>query len=145
MKITVLRKMRYVQSFIYILQFQYEFQYLVPHGNDIYQDRLTVIPGLFKRVLWRLGFIKSPYTRKQIEEYETIVLSGAMSKIDQVNDPKYKKERRKKIKELKLSRAKERQKDCVWQARHFKKEIYYYCLIHKEVVKMKEGVAPKHN
>lgn len=144
MKIEVLRKMKYGKSFIYIMQFEYIFQYLVPHGSDIYQDRLEVLPGLLKRILWRLGIIKTPYTKAQIEEYETIVLSGAMERIDDITDPKRKKERRKKIKELQAKRAKERAKGCVWQTRVFKKNVYYYCLTHKEVVRMRDGIAPKH-
>ncbi|KKN30972.1 hypothetical protein LCGC14_0828660 [marine sediment metagenome] len=144
MKIEVLRKMRYGKSFIYILQFEYIFQYLFSHEGEVHQDRLEVFPGFFKRVLWRLGIIKNLFTKEQIGQYETAVMCGAMEKIDKLNDPKYKKERRKKTEQLQSARDKLRLKSCMWQTRVFKDKPYYYCLTHKEVVRMKDGVAPVH-
>lgn len=126
------------------MQFEYTFQYLFFHESDIHQDRIEVRPGFFKRVLWRLGIIKSPYTQEQISQYETAVICGAMEKLDEFNSPKYKKARRKKIAQLQAERAKTRLKDCLWQTREFRGIAYYYCLTHNEVVRMKDGVAPVH-
>ena len=142
--------MKYEKSYIYVMQFEYTFQYLFLFESDIHQDRIEVLPGFFKRVLWKLGFIKSPYVREQIEQYETAVICGAMEKLDEFNSPKFKKARRKEEAKLQSARAKTRLKSCVWQTRVVpdqikKKEIsYYYCLTHREVVRMKDGVAPVH-
>ncbi len=136
--------MKYGRYFIYVMQFEYEFQYLIPHGSDIHQDRITMLPRLDKRILWRLGLIKTPYNKEQLEEGETIVLSGAMKTLDTITDPKYKREKRKKIKELHADRVKVRKAGCLWQTREFKEGAYYMCLTHKELVKMEDGVAPIH-
>ena len=136
--------MKYGRYFIYVMQFEYEFQYLIPHGSDIHQDRITMLPRLDKRILWRLGLIKTPYNKEQVEEGETILLSGAMKTLDVVTDPKYKKEKRKKVRDLQEARSRKRKAGCLWQTREFKEGAYYMCLTHKEIVRMKDGVNPKH-
>ena len=78
MTVTVLRKTKYLNSWIYVLQFEYVFQYMFSFNTEIYQDRISFIPGLLARLLWRVGVIKTPFTDEQIEEGEKIVLSGAL-------------------------------------------------------------------
>ena len=86
MKLTVLRKMEYEGTNIYIMQFDYTFQYLYVWGNEIYQDRIESLPSWWKRVLWRFNIIKSQYTEDQISECEQIVLSGAMASINKLKE-----------------------------------------------------------
>lgn len=82
MKLTVMRKMGYEGTHIYIMQFDYTFQYLYAYGNEIYQDRIESLPALWKRVLWRLKIIKEVYTKDDLDTGEQIVLSGAMKSVD---------------------------------------------------------------
>lgn len=150
MKITVLRKTEYGGYSIYVMHFEYIFQYLIPIGNNIFQDHITLKPGLMKRILWRLGVSSSPYSQRQIEEAEGLILSGATKTIDEFNSPEYKAKRREKIRQMKNSRDEMRKikemKGCVWQAREGKDDkFYYHCLTHDIVVAMKEGEAPHHN
>ena len=95
MKLTVLRKMEYEGTNIYIMQFDYTFQYLYVWGNEIYQDRIESLPSWWKRVLWRFNIIKSKYTEDQISECEQIVLSGAMRSIDTIKEQSQKKKKKK--------------------------------------------------
>lgn len=82
MKLTVLRKMEYEGTYIYLMQFDYTFQYLYAWANEIYQDRIESTPIFYKRWLWRAGIIKSPYNKEQLDTGEEIILSGAMRSID---------------------------------------------------------------
>lgn len=82
MKLIVLRKMAYESTFIYIIQFQYAFQYLFVWNNEIYQQHVFLKPELWRRVLWRLGFIDTPYTKDMLDQGEQVVLSGAIKSID---------------------------------------------------------------
>ena len=140
MTVTVLRKTKYLNSWIYVLQFEYVFQYMFCFNTEIYQDRISFIPGLLARLLWRVGMIKTPFTDEQIEEGEKIVLSGALKTLDELNDPKKVWDREKEAKKIIKQR-----KSCVWQAREGKDDMFYMCLTHKQIVKMVDGEQPKHN
>lgn len=82
MKITVLRKMQYEDTFIYIMQFEYVFQYLFVWKNEIYQEHVFLTPRIWQRFLWKIGLIKTPFTEEMMEKAEEAVLSGAMKSID---------------------------------------------------------------
>ena len=82
MKIKVLRKTIYKDTFIYVLQFEYVFQYLFSYKGEIYQDHITLLPSRLKRYLWRVGAIKGVYSQKQTEDGEAAVLSGAIETYD---------------------------------------------------------------
>ena len=142
MKITVLRKMKYQNTFVYVMQFDYCFQYLFPYGPDIYQNHIFLLPPIWKRVLYRVGLIKDLYNREQLEEGEKIVLSGAMKTLDELNDPKARAERQQANKAAKVQK---KVNNCIWQAREGKDDMYYICLTHKQIVRMVEGEQPKHN
>lgn len=141
MRITCLRKMRYQNTFIWVMQFDYCFQYLFPYGANIYQNHIFLNPPFWKRILYRLGLIKDLYSKEQLEEGEKIVLSGAMKTLDELNDPKAKAERRKANK---VAKQQKKSNDCLWQAREGKDEPYYMCLTHKQAVRMEDGVSPNH-
>ena len=143
MKWTILRKMRYESTFIYIIQFGFQFQYLISWDGEITQDMITVKPHLWQRFLY-YAHIKPKYTRQQLEEAEEIMLCGAMTTIDYL-----KREGRsgKKRRAKQIEKVEKRTKDCTWQAREGGKdrEMFYVCITHGEAVKMIEGVRPKHN
>ena len=142
MKIVFLRKMRYLNTWIYIMQFEYVFMYLIPHGNEIYQDRITLVPNWFTRLAWRLGMIEVPFSKEQLEEGEKIALSGAMKTLDELNDPKKVWEKRKETENI--AKQVKKSNDCVWQATEGKDGMYYECLTHKEIVPMVDGEQPEH-
>lgn len=142
MQIQVLRKLRYQGITVYVMQFEYCFQYLIPYGADIYQNHIFIRPPIWVRILYRLGLIKNLYSQEQIEEGEKIILSGAIKTIDELNDPKARAERKA------INKAAKRQKEinaCLWQAREGKDGMYYVCLTHKQIVRMEDGVQPRHN
>ena len=134
--------MRYQNTFIWVMQFEYCFQYLFPYGSDIYQNHIFFLPVLWKRILYRLGLMKTIYSKEQLEVGEKIVLSGAMETLDKLNDPNVRAEHRKAKKQFK-KKMKE-QKDCVWQAQEMQEGMYYAFLTHKEIIKMEDGVQPTH-
>lgn len=61
---------------IYIRNWLDHFEYITINRGEIYTTHLTVTPVLFKRVLYFLGFRKSPYSDEQLkkicEEMENI-------------------------------------------------------------------------
>ena len=148
MQIRVLRKMKYQNRNVYIMNFDYCFQYLFSHGSDIYQNHIFITPPIWTRILYRLGLIKNLYTRETLEEGEKIILSGAMKTIDELNDPVAQAKRRKDIREAKAQNeariAQIERTECIWQARESKDDMFYLCLTHNIAVKMEEGVKPKH-
>ena len=125
------------------MQFEYVFMYLIPHGNEIYQDRITLTPNWFTRLAWRLGRIEVPFSKEQLEEGEQLALSGAMKTLDELNDPKKVWEKNKR--EAEVAKQVKKSNDCIWQATEGKDDMYYLCLTHKEIVRMQDGVQPKHN
>jgi hypothetical protein len=82
MQITVIQKMKYSGSMVYILQFEYVFMYLVSYQGEIIMDRVNAKPSWWKKVLWRAGFIASPYSQETMEACKEIAMSGAMESID---------------------------------------------------------------
>lgn len=83
---TVLRKMSYEGTFIYILNYGFTFQYLFAFNNEVYRQEIISAPDWFlpRRWLWKIGLVDNPYTREQLEQGERIVLSGAMKSIDEL-------------------------------------------------------------
>lgn len=152
MKITVLRKMRYQNTFIYIMQFDYVFQYLFAWNGEIYQNNIVLYPSFFTRVLYRLGFKKEAYTLQQLEDYEGFIMSGAMEAIDKViaeggTTRQFKREKAREIQDIEASVRAKAEKPCQWQAIEGRNgEFYYQCLTHGMAVKMgAEGEKPMHD
>ena len=86
----VLRKMSYEKTFIYILQYNFTFQYLFAWQNEVYRQEIVMTPKIYswRRWAWWLGRLKCPYTQEQLEQGEQIVLSGAMKSIDSLKEKK---------------------------------------------------------
>lgn len=136
MKTTILRKMAYSGTYIYVLNYNYNytFQYLFAWRNEMYQQEVIFKPSFWKRLLWLLRIIDSPYTEKQIEQQEAILLSGAMASIDEL----------KKIKKVFKKKVVAKQNDCQWQARSDNDgQPIYLCLTHNKVAQMEDN--PHHD
>lgn len=149
MKITVLRKMRYQNTFVYVMQFDTVFQYLFAWNGDIYQNNITMKPDLWRMFLWKIGKRKLPYTADELDEGEKVILSGALSTIDKiVSEGKggraEKRFKEREIKEIQESIMKRTGKPCLWQAIDSADGFYYQCLTHGQAVKMKDGEKPVH-
>ena len=147
MKITALRKMKYEDRFIYVMQFGTVFQYLFAEDGDVYQNHIIYHPNWLTWGLWKLGLRASPYTPHEVEEGEQIILSGAMATIDKIRDPNFvKDDPAVQQKEQAQKLAKARGVDtCMWQSRQAHDGSFYYmCLTHGKAIKMKEGEAPVH-
>lgn len=149
MKINVLRKMRYQNTFIYILQMEYTFMYLFSLVGEIYQNHIILKPNLFNRIKYRL-FGKTPYSRTELEEGEKMILSGAMDSLDKAiaegvttrQAQRQKQRAMEKVDDGIRARSKE---PCMWQAIDSNEGFYYQCLTHGMAVKMKDGEKPVHD
>ena len=84
MKITVVRKMEYKKVYIYVLQFEYVFMYLFPKNGEVFMQNIVATPSLWRRILWRLGALRTPYTEEVSKNCEEILLSSAAKSIDQL-------------------------------------------------------------
>lgn len=152
MQIKVLRKVKYERVKIYVIQFEYVFQYWFHFNDGLYQNHIELIPNFWKRMLYRLGIINNPFSKGQISDGEEIALSGAMKTYDEITSPEFIKNKQKAVSEEKsmerasaeLARKKKAEKGCIWQAREGK-EKYYFCLQHNVAVRMKDGEQPKHD
>jgi len=148
MIISCLRKMKYEDRFIYVMQFGTTFQYLFAEGGDIYQHHFSYKPRIFRLILWKIGLRRTPYSPHELEQGEQIILSSAMKVIDKISDPNFKKEDplEKQAQEAKALAREQGEDKCQWQTRENKVDgsFYWMCLTHGEVVQMEEGVAPKH-
>lgn len=81
-KLTVLRKMEYKDSYIYVFQYKNMFQYLFSIKNEIYEGHIFLKPRLRR---WILSFFgKSLYSNEEMDYGEQVVMSGAISSFDQV-------------------------------------------------------------
>ena len=123
MKTTVLRKLGYEGTFIYILQYDYTFQYLFAWNNEVYRQEIIVTPYIssWQRWAWWLGLCNNPYSREQLEKGEQIILSGATKSIDAIKPTK----RREK--------KKTKQGSCQWQARADNEgKPIYLCITHNQ-------------
>jgi len=136
--------MGYEGTRIYIMQFGWSFQYLFAWNGEIWQDRIVVKPNWWMYVLYFLKLVITPYSSRQLDQSEEIVLSGAMKTIDRLKDPSVQKE----IKEAKRKADEKIKSQCLWQVRTFdptKDEKCYYCLKHDKFVPIVEDKIPKHN
>ena len=138
---TVLRKMAYEGTNIYILNYNYTFQYLFSWNNEVYRQEVRFVPGsIWRRIAWWLGDVQFPYTSLQFEQAEHIMLSGAMQSIDLLKQPGAAKRRA-----ITETRAK-KNKECTWQAQERGPGAFVFvCLTHNEEVAMVDGVPPNHN
>lgn len=148
-QMTVLRKMRYKETFIYIMQFGYVFQYIFSFNGEIYQDYATLKPSLMRRFLFKIGRVSSLYTGPELEEGEKVMLSGALDSIEKLIDEgqatrQGKKHKEQEIEKISAKIVKQTGKKCQWQATETDKGFYYQCLTHGHIVKMIEGEKPTH-
>lgn len=86
MSFTVLRKMAYADTFIYIMQYGSLFQYIFCFNKegDLHQDHVIIKPALWRTTLYKFGLLDSEYSRDTLEEVEKILLSGAMKSLDEL-------------------------------------------------------------
>ena len=150
MRITTLRKTKYENTFIYVMQFEYVFQYLFSWGNEIYQGNIVFHPTFFNKIKYQLGFIKSPYSMDEVEDAEKAVLSGAMASIDTIIEEggktrQFEKKKAKQIKDIEEDIQQRSQQKCLWRAIETRDGFYYECLTHSMLVKMKDGEQPEHD
>lgn len=82
MKIRILRRMEYENTFVYIMQFGYVFQYLFSWNKEIYQNHIIAKPSLWMRILWFLKFVDVPYDKDTEDQMMEVILSGAMASLD---------------------------------------------------------------
>jgi hypothetical protein len=138
MRVKVLRKMSYSDTWIYVMHFGHIFQYLFSWHSEIYQQHIFVKPAWYRRLGYALRLCNL-YTIDQVESSEGIVLSGAMKSIDKLNKLGYKK--------VKEQRRKQEQKanSCLWQVRvgDDNKTQVYYCLKHHQIQPIIEGEPPR--
>jgi len=150
MRIAVLRKMRYEGTFIYIMQFATEFQYLFSWFGDIYQDHRTMKPNKWRWLMWKLNRRDAPYTAEELEEGEKIMLSCALSTIDKIKEDgrhtrQAKRERDREHQKMQKEMIARTGKPCQWQAIDSVDGFYYRCLTHGVAVKMEDGKKPVHD
>ena len=142
MKISVLRRMNYEGSVIYIRQYDYVFEYLFAWESEVYQRHIIIKPALIRAILYLIGLMQSPYSREGLERGESIMLDGAMKSIDALKQPGA------KLRKMKAKERAEREKtECVWQTQLIGKDEvpHYYCIKHNQLVLMEQGKTPKHN
>ena len=140
-KTTVLRKMWYDKTYIYVLTYEYTFQYLFAWKNEVYRNETTIVPVWKSWRRWAswLGWINSPYSKDQLDQIEHVVLSGAMKSIDLLMKDGSGAKRRKAEK-----KASKSNKDCQWQARKDKDgKPIWLCLTHNKTVPF--GKNPRHD
>ena len=138
MRITCIRKMEYRGYLIYVMQFNWTFQYLFADTKgDVWQDHRVLKPGILARLKHFL-MLGSLYTADQVHDGEKIILSGAIRTIDKIDKPGFEDKRRKLNK-------KQAKKKCLWQTRQTEDGPYYACLTHGKIVKMKDDEKPKHD
>lgn len=132
--------MGYCDTYIYVLQFDYVFQYMFAWHNEVYMDRIEMKPRLWRAILALLGIIPN-YTKQQIAQAEQVVLSGAMKTIDELKN----KKKAKKIPGKTLTKPKNT--ECMWQTRFLgEKELpHYHCITHDKYIPMEDGKRPEHD
>lgn len=78
--------MEYMDTFIYIMQFDLSFQYLYVWEREIFEDRIELRPEWWRILLWKLKILDIPYTKDMLDEGEQVMLSGAMRSIDAMKE-----------------------------------------------------------
>ena len=149
MKINVLRKMRYQNTFIYIMQFNYVFQYLFSWNGEIHENHIDIKPSLKQQFMFELGLWPKPFNAEVEEEMEKVLLSGAMASIDKIIEEGGDTRQAKKRQERNIADVENTVKikaglPCQWRAIDTKDGFYYECLTHGMAVKMKDGQKPEH-
>lgn len=128
--------MAYENTFVYVLQYNYTFQYLFAWGNEVFRQEIILRPRLLRRMAWRLGLVSIPYNTNQLEQGEQIILSGAMKSIDLLKKDK-KGYHRKRAEKKRLEK-------CSWQARADEEgKPIYFCLTHNAVAEFEEDPSHK--
>lgn len=137
--------MEYRGTFIYVMQFEYVFQYLFAWEDwEIFQNNVVLLPRRWERILWKLGFLKDVYTKKQLEEGEQVILSAAMTTIDEISSPGYRTKRKKAEQAAQARQTMLQKTDCIWQAHETKDGMHYQCVVHGESVPMRDGEKPSY-
>lgn len=154
MKMNLVRKVEYKDYRIYIMQFEYVFQYLITDKyKNLYQDNITFTPSWLNRVKFQLHLTPVPFSREEMKTGEEICMDGAIKSIDaMVKDLEEEKEKMDEISRVansgtRVSSKKKHQK-CYWRAVAIKENgvVEYQCLNHPEfVVEVPEGEKPSHD
>jgi len=144
MKTKVLRKMGYEGTYIYVLQYEFTFQYLFAWENEVFRQEITIKPDWhsWRRWAWWFGYLEHPYTQDQLEQGGEVIISGAMSSIDALKADKkqYKRREAERKARVKVDSS------CMWQARaNSAGEPIYLCITHNKTAPMEEHKNPKHN
>lgn len=137
--------MEYKGYMIYVMHFNYVFQYLFADkkGQNIFQDHVIVKPTLVNLIKNKLGFAVSPFSKQDLETGEQLVLSGAMKTIDALvyGDKSHPME----VKESSRPVIK-RDGKCTWRAVTLEDNatMAYQCVLHGDIVPIVEGEEPNH-
>mgnify|MGYP001562414521 CR=1 FL=1 len=148
--------MGYEGTYIYVLQYNFTFQYLFAWKNEVYRQEMFITPDWYswRRWAWWMGYLATPYSKYQLERGEQIILSGAMKSIDllkQVGTGEYRKRKaevKRSIKNVMRTTASTGGKSsiwtkCQWQARADEEgKPILLCLTHGKVAPIDEN--PKH-
>lgn len=86
MKLEVLRKMIHETKdyvvIVYILHFEDVFQYMFSWNNEIFQHYVEAKPKYWKRMVHFFNPKFPLFTKDEVEEFEGVMLSGAIDSID---------------------------------------------------------------
>ena len=150
MKFTLLRKMEYEETFIYIAQVGSVFQYMFSWNGEIYVDFINAKVSFINKIKKFFGAKKFDYSIDELEELEKVLLSGAMDSIDKIiaqggRTRQFAKRKEKQIQAIKEDITDRSKLKCVWRAIDMGEEFRYECLTHGILVKMKDGEEPKHD
>lgn len=135
MKTVVLRKMGYSGTFIYVLRYEFRFQYLFAWNNEVYRQEVIIAPNWtsWRMWAWFLGIGEHPYSQYQLERAEQVVLSGAMKSIDLLKQDSSGSQRRKAEKLAKKGA-------CQWQARaDYEGKPIFLCFVHNKTAPLEDN------
>ena len=149
-QVTTIRKMRYKDVFIYVVNIGFVFQYLLSINGEIYQDYVVAKPTLLLNIKWRLGMVKTPYSFENIEELEKVLLSGAVNLIDKliadgIMTRQFRRKKEKQIEDIEQDIRDRSGKPCAWRAIDTKQGFVWECLTHGMIVKMEDNIKPAHD
>lgn len=131
--------MGYEGTYIYLLQYNYTFQYLFAWNNEVYRQEINVTPrwSSWYKLMWIFGRREFPYSQDQIDQSEQVILSGAMKSIDLLRQDKSGIKRRQTEKKAKNN---SRDTKCQWQARADEDgKPIFLCLTHDKVAPVNDN------
>jgi len=136
--------MEYSGTFVYVLQYNFTFQYLFAWNNEVYRQEITMKPvwHSWRLWLWRFGLLDHPYSEYQGQQGELVMISGAMASIEKLKDDVDGSQRRKA--EKRARKKVETNGECQWQARADADGApIFLCLVHNKSSLLQDN--PKHD